>query len=408
MKTLFARNSKLQIVGWDINMIVENDKVYIITSFGLLSGKWQEIKKEITDRKRSKCLLSQANKEINADTKLKIKQGYRNLKLLNIIISNGKFIYKDKQWDTLAQTIDIALPMTRLDDNNNLKPMKAQPFQFGKMTYPAYAQPKLNGIRCVARKEVEDNGLFGKTAKFILRSKEGLEYVITEITDELYSIFKNLPEEIAFDGELYIHGESLNNIKASIPMKNEGGTISSPSRDKNMINFHIFDLSVADITQSGRLQMLHNLLHKNNLKRIQNVEVTEVWTDGEFQALVDTYIAAGYEGGIIRDKSATYKFGSRPMTMMKQKRISDSEFIVLDVINKNEIDNRTYICFVLQNDINSAIFEAIPLGNEQRRLEYLINKNKYIGKKATVKYYERSGVNKVPFHATLITIRDYE
>jgi len=40
--------------------------------------------------------------------------------------------------------------------------------------------------------------------------------------------------------------------------------------------------------------------------------------------------------------------------------------------------------------------------------EYLRNKDKYVGKLATVKYYERSGVDCVPFHANVITIRNYE
>ena len=92
--------------------------------------------------------------------------------------------------------------------------------------------------------------------------------------------------------------------------------------------------------------------------------------------------------------------------MLKFKTKKNTECKIIDIILKEDTGNRTYICFVLQNDINDHTFESVPYGDESERQEYLINKDKYIGRYATVEFYERSGVKDVPFHSNVVTIRD--
>ena len=57
--------------------------------------------------------------------------------------------------------------------------------------------------------------------------------------------------------------------------------------------------------------------------------------------------------------------------------------------------------------MNNLSFEAVPKGDYEQRLEYIDNKHLYIGKKATIKFYERT-INNLPFHGNVIGIRDYE
>jgi hypothetical protein len=92
--------------------------------------------------------------------------------------------------------------------------------------------------------------------------------------------------------------------------------------------------------------------------------------------------------------------------MAKLKTFEDTECEILDVLIKNEDSNRTYVGMVLRNDINEATFEATVMGDESARLEYVLNKHNYIGKLATVKFYERSGVKKVPYHGNVVSVRE--
>ena len=56
---------------------------------------------------------------------------------------------------------------------------------------------------------------------------------------------------------------------------------------------------------------------------------------------------------------------------------------------------------------NGKDFTVNPQGSHEVKKEYLTNKDKYIGKWLTVKFYERTAEGK-PFHTTGIAVRDHE
>ena len=90
--------------------------------------------------------------------------------------------------------------------------------------------------------------------------------------------------------------------------------------------------------------------------------------------------------------------------MLKYKRVDDGKFKIVDVVPEGV---RTNLCkFVLRNDINDELFECT--GNfDHSRQEYILkHKEEYIGKYAFVAFFERSGVNDLPFHAKVININN--
>ena len=109
-----------------------------------------------------------------------------------------------------------------------------------------------------------------------------------------------------------------------------------------------------------------------------------------------------------RELDAEYKFGSRPMSMRKCKNCEDAEFKILAIKSKGNPDEKVgfTIIYTLQNDLTDDIFECNGTGTVEEKLEILNDKSN-IGKLATVKFYERT-INKLPFHANVIGIRDYE
>lgn len=385
---LYARNIRGGIKTWEI-MQVDNTHAIILS--GLLDGNFVD----------TTIYHPEIQKEIASRIAKKRKEGYVSLEDLGW---NSSDLWKDDSFkgDFLANH----LPKYNTDANNNLKPMKCQPFKEKSMQYPAIIQPKLNGLRAVIRWEewIEGEGMFAtKVEGAKIRTKEGLEYVLPHITNQFEK--KDFFEdgiEYVFDGELYKHGMPLNEIKASCPMTNSRGTVSTSRNDPSEIEFHIFDLAIPDMPQQSRITKLGEL----ELVRNKIVIVTHdyIYSDKEAYERRDIAISNGYEGIVIRNIHEEYAFGFRPSYIRKFKTHIDSEFLIVDLISKPS--DPTLPLFVLKNDINDYTFECNPTGKFEYQRELLIDKEKLIGKYATVRYRERTGtIEQLPFHANVIDIR---
>ena len=254
---LYARNSNGKINVWEIKVeelhcmklssLNTNNYPTIIISEGLFDGKKTETLNHIKKGKNlgkmnATTAYEQACLEAEARWTKKKKQGYKSLKDLGI---------------NSVDDLEEALPMDRTDANNISKPMKAQPYYKVKtvdgkkiktneplIKFPCYGQPKLNGFRVMARweKVTEGEGIFAtEVEKVIFRSKEGLRYDILEHIEAEFTkeMFRNKGEErdtplynLAFDGEMYIHGEILSEISSAVRKRNE---------KTSKLEFHIFD-----------------------------------------------------------------------------------------------------------------------------------------------------------------------
>lgn len=360
------------------------------------------------------------NQQIKLETassyRLKVIKGYKSLDSLGIDVfmdkhGNLTVDYNSGLSDNLEQVISFAMGDLKSGDNGLLKPMKAQKFQFDKFNYPAFIQPKINGLRCFIQWEIieEGKGMF-KTRRetATARSKEGHLYNIPHITDRFVKhMFKNGDDQydLIYDGELYIEMKSVNYIKSSIPMMTIHGKFTNPSRDPKSVKFYCFDLAI-NKDQHYRINTLSSLFNywelDNDNQPTVIVPTYLTHNDTETIRYMDKFISMGYEGAVIRDRDAYYNFGGRPKTMMKCKKFLDAEFLILDVVPKPK-EPETGM-FVLKNDINNEQFTCNPEGSFDERAEFLDNKASYIGKIAKVKFYERSGIKKVPFHANVTEI----
>jgi DNA ligase 1 len=421
---LYSRDSKGNIVRWYIEVIYkydDDDNTEEIGEISITHGRIDSISKssntrQITEGKNigkanETTPFTQALKEAEAEWNKKRQEGYKSFVDLGL----EGMTYSDT--NDAIYDLEKYLPKYRTDPNDNLKPMKCQPFKPNKMTYPAYAQPKINGVRAVVRLEEETNGIFGTSEVVRIRSKEGHRYEVKHIElafENIYAFGNACSNDIAFDGELYI---------PDVPVTSIGGASRNPNNPlhKDLI-FVVFDLSIADVPQSDRLALIIKILHNvptmgisNHLDRLKGI--TDVWANQKITSLVykilnsdadakyfkDSAINAGFEGIVIRDMKATYKFGSRPMTMLKYKNKEDAEFVILDIELSDKGKQPVFIC---RNDLNDNIFRVDGI-KEYLDTKYYYDKDQYIGKLATVEFRERT-VNGLPFHVNLIGIRDYE
>lgn len=386
---LYRRNQNKQVEYWEIAV----SKGQIIVRYGVLNGNPIETIILNTESGLKKRYID------------KIRQGYKakpdNVKLSTFL-------------DSL--TVDL------VDNNGNLKPMKAQPYREGCIELPAYAQPKINGVRCVAKwvkvegKDIFDQGYEG----FKLFSKEGLDYPVQHIIDRLNDLAKInfMLKELVFDGELYIPNVKVATIR--------GAAVNVNNEYHKKLSFIMFDLSMNG-SQQERLLLLNyfggkvltfesaplytnfnflvdteNMIYHTSTKTIPpNVYKLDTHTLSSKEQVIayrDHCLNAGFEGMILRDRHANYGFGQRVKTMRKFKKELYEVCKVVDIICRNEEDKLPL--FILSTPKGKA-FEASCNGTHSEQRKVLANKHLYLNKDVEIKFYEYT-ITETPFHATVL------
>lgn len=402
MITLYKRNSQGKPLFWSISCNADafNEKP-IVVNYGLV-GK--EGRTEYISTHRD------PNAEIDSLIKAKRKEGYKSL---TDLYDNAPEIIDEYG---ILNYLDLYLPKYNTHSNGAFIPMLCKtlkdnkPFERGNY----FGQWKINGERCIIT-ATKDNGLF-ELIKLHYRSREGVDWtdklsylddiLLPCIPDEIIDMM--IEEGVGLDGELYLPGYGINEINSFI--KN----IELPQHYK--LQYWLYDICIENMSAVKRQEVLHNNFkkyysgilnkedHLNNTDRLvllSNDSITDINS-----AILhrDAYISLGFEGLVIREKSAEYQFGGkRNNSMLKFKKILDGLFIIIDVIPEGK-KRSTFGKFVLQNDINDERFECTYNAPHSVLEEVLINKDKYIGKKAFVEYRERAGVSQVPFHAKVVKI----
>ena len=345
----------------------------------------------------------QAYKELESEYKDHIKKGYKSYSI-NVTLD---------KIDVTLEFIEQVVDRTNTDTLGFAKPMKCQKFELGKVNYPCIGQPKYNGVRATNLKDFTTNDLFNDTPILSI-SKEGVRYKLNHLNREIYNILDYLEAggitNPILDGEIYL---------PYTPVTTIGGAARN---EKNIINkqlqFVIYDLSIENICQKDRLDILdktchNNFIIKHNNKLLNpNVYISDrviLNSDEEALEYLDLCLANGYEGAVTRELEPEYAFGQRPMFMRKLKKFDDAEFEVIDIVPYGDANQNvgTGCKFILRNDLNDSIFECIPKGTTTERLAYFANKDKYIGNMVTAKFYERTK-NNLPFHANVVGLRNYE
>jgi len=347
--------------------------------------------------------LEQAYKELESEYKDHIKKGYKEY------APNGLQLHLTITDLQNINFIESIVDKTNTDALGFAKPMKCQKFALGKYRYPVIAQPKYNGVRCTVSKDLFNNDMFN-TCPVLLLSKEGVKYNVLHLYEALYKTLEYL-ESIGInnpvlDGELYI---------PNIPVTTISGACRNSDNPYNkQLQYVIFDLSIENYTQKERLKFVDSIpfiYHLNDYKTplVYKSRFKLINNDEESIEYLDECLKAGYEGSVNRELEQEYAFGQRPMFMRKLKKFSDAEFEILDIIPYGDRSQTVGVgCKIIcKNDTTDGTFEVTPLGNTEFRLRLVDEKDLLIGKMATVKFYERT-ITDLPFHANVISIRDYE
>jgi DNA ligase-1 len=274
----------------------------------------------------------------------------------------------------------------------NIKPMLAHSKSYEsndkRVSFPCWIQPKLDGVRCIAAK------INGKVTLWTRKQKEipTLPHINKVLEDRLQD------GEIV-DGELYRHGETFQKLISWIKKNQE---------ESATVQLHIYDV-VSPQPYRKRLERIVNItLHGIPSDSVlAGVQTDPCKTSDDIDYYASKHVEHGFEGAILRIGDCEYRNGYRSRELIKVKSFDDGEFRIVGAEqNKGRMIDQC--CFVCETTDGNR-FKVKPQGTDAERREYWENKEKYIGKLLTVRYFGiTTSDNPVPRFPIGIAIRDYE
>jgi ATP-dependent DNA ligase len=246
----------------------------------------------------------------------------------------------------------------------------------GEPTFPCWAQPKLDGGRCCYRDNV------GNT-------REGKDYhTVEHITAE---VKKYLPEGWILDGELYNHvlHDDFNKIMSLI--KRQKPTKQNLEEVKEKVQYWGYDILTGendDSTENERIKRRKQWFDDNPdiAEFVVFVPTTWVKNQAELDEIHTSYMKDGFEGTILRTPGAKYKRAGRSKELIKKKDFVDDEFEIID-IEEGKGNRSGEAGAIMCKTKDGLTFGAGIKGNEDLRQKLWSNKNKYIGKFATITFF---------------------
>lgn len=284
-----------------------------------------------------------------------------------------------------------------IDNEIHFEPMLAHKYEDykDKIVFPVYAQPKLDGIRCIARK----SGLW---------SRNGKQFVACpHIEKALKAVFAFDPT-IVLDGELYADKLANDFNKICSLVKRSKPTAADLKEAAKGIEYWVYDLPAPHGGNfSARHAELKTVLHGLAIYGVKVLYTAKCEDEAELTGFYEHWIDEGYEGQIVRlDKPYENK---RSKNLLKRKEFIDDEFVVVDIVEGE--GGRTGTAGYMELSLHGAnghkTFRSNIKGNFDFLKQVLRDRKKLIGEMVTVRYFclTPDGIPRFPY---VVAIRDYE
>ncbi len=215
-----------------------------------------------------------------------------------------------------------------------------------------FVQPKLDGMRAL-----------GTNMTLISRKNRSI--------DTMGHICSELGISETIDGELYAHGLSFQENMKLIKKYRKG--------ESEKVIYHVYDL-IDDSPFIDRYEHLRQIVC--NIDIIELVPTYQIVNEKQLKEFHEQFLIEGYEGTIIRHGNAKYEVNKRSSSLLKYKDFKDMTATIIDIIPMNAYPNQG---LVVCNG-----FKATPKMSHKEKEELLINKQKYIGQTAEIRYFEET------------------
>ena len=278
----------------------------------------------------------------------------------------------------------------------NIKAMLAHKYNEDKADYPAFIQPKLDGVRC----------LFTAKGAFSRANNQFMN--VEHIEQALKPFFAKNPTAI-LDGELYNHGLKDDFEKIISLVKKRKPTDDDRLEAAELVEYHIYDIASMKIaTYTTRLNYIKSDVFAGFATwPIMPVETKLAIDFDDAQKFHANNLKLGYEGSIYRTPSGKYK-GTRSWDLMKFKDFHDAEATIVGYeIGKGKREG-TLGKFIMQDDDGNEFGCPPGKGYDYKALTNMLNNiHDYIGQYATFTYFERTKAGSYR-HPHYKAIRNYE
>ena len=258
-----------------------------------------------------------------------------------------------------------------------------------KINWPAYAQPKLDGNRCIAIAHK------GKVTMWT-RSRESIE--------SMPHIVKAL-ERAAKDGDFILDGELYNHeYKDNFEDLTSLITQDKPAPGHEVVQYHIYDMPSANGGFEKRYTQLEKFFHEYVsttmfATSLILVETREVFDDNDLTLAFEYFTEKGYEGAMVRNFEGVYKQNGKSYDLLKVKKFVDDEFKVVGVKEGRGklAGHAIFIC-----DINDGdTFDAKMKGPVSELKKYWDDPKLALGKMLTVQFQGYTKYRKPRFPVAL-------
>jgi DNA ligase-1 len=327
-----------------------------------------------------------------------------------VLVGKGKNLGKANETTPLEQATaeararwlkqkDKGYAQRRGGGDMTYKPMLAHKYEDckGKVAFPAWVQPKLDGVRAIAVRRGDDIRLISRQGK----EHAGLAHVRR-------ALLAFMREGDVWDGELYTHG---------MPFQTLVSLVKKDRPDSQKVGYHVYDMvsdapfgeRFFDELLKGRFRADCTAVHgTDELLVVQPVVTVNVQCAEDVEAYHEKFVAAGYEGAMLRAGDCTYRQGYRSRELLKVKAFQEEDFRVVDVVPGvgKMADQGIFVC----ETGAGTLFRAKPRGRDALRQQYLAEKDRFIGKMLTVTFfsYTDDKLRPVPRFPVGKCVRDYE
>ena len=237
-----------------------------------------------------------------------------------------------------------------------------------KIEFPCFTSVKLNGVN------VEYRLIDGELK---LLSRGGEEYPIPEHQrEDAMKILKHL-NTTSINGEMYKHGEHLQDIQSAVTKHNE----LTPE-----LKFFVFDFPEVAGDYNTRCSLCYPGFTEIDVKTVFPILVSIAENEEDIEEDFKQVVEMGYEGLIIRNSKGLYEYNTRSLDVFKYKPVEDAEFEVRG-FDFDKYGHAVFSCWKSNIHVgDKASFKVKLKGTNEERLAMAANAKDYIGKWLKVEY----------------------
>lgn len=325
---------------------------------------------------------------------------------------------------TKKSVVGVANGAKRITTTELFPPMLAQILKDQKVPprvdddHPLYVQRKYNGVRTVTTLEctvVDEKESY--TVIMYSRRKNlypGFAYIKAELLPAL-AMFWEEGRKLYLDGEIYMHGEPLQDISGYSRREDQPG-------DKKY-DYMIYDCFIPEepkLLYTERKKILDDIFSEFKFAHAKAVETFEAHSMEEVNELYKVFLEEGFEGAMVRvDTTYHYSYNERhSKVLLKMKPSYDHEYEVVDFTTGEKGKAAEALMIICQTEDGKKfpvtpameLPDRIALAKKMKEIEpngLSHFKTFWLGKKIIVTYDEKSKDN-VPQRArTRLIIRTW-